>query len=200
MKAIWILVCLMVVSIVSVEAASSQTTGSTRLTAVELKKLLDTRSKDLKSAADKSGDPCLKAQFIAISDSSVVKKFEEKIAAGHVFKGVKCLGIASIPEHKYVNVDFDCKPQDFCLIDPNFLVVVNTVESRVVDIIDPFMGQATGFSLSSSKFRTLSCDPWKKARCAAKIAGCAVVCEGEAIGCMPLCLIGVGAEECSDCL
>lgn len=93
----------------------------------------------LKDAAASAVDPCLVAKYIAASDPRVRDLFLRKIAAGYVFRGIRCVDRFGIPENKYVVFDFDCKPGTFCLIKPAFLVVVNIIDGYVVAIVDPFI-------------------------------------------------------------
>ena len=95
---------------------------------------------ELKASAAKSVNPCLTAQYIALSDKDVREVFFRKIKQGYVFKGISCLNKIGIPENKYVYFGFDCQPGTFCLIDPSFVVVVNFVDGYVVSILDPYLG------------------------------------------------------------
>ena len=105
--------------------------------------LLTVQLDKLKSYAAKSINPCLTAQYIALSDEKVQKIFLQKLKTGYVFKGISCLDKIGIPENKYVYFSFDCQPGTFCLINPSFVVVVNFVNGFVVSILDPYLGLAT---------------------------------------------------------
>ena len=95
---------------------------------------------ELKACAAKSANPCLIAQYTALSDPKVRQVFFQKIKQGYVFKGISCLNKIGIPENRYVYFSFDCQPGTFCLINPSFVVVVNFVDGYVVSILDPYLG------------------------------------------------------------
>lgn len=84
-----------------------------------------------------SVNPCTIATAIALSDEQVIEKFIEKVNAGDVFKGHRCLNHTTDWEKVYVYFDFDCPPGVFCIVKPSFAAVVNLV-SRKVEVIDPF--------------------------------------------------------------
>ena len=97
---------------------------------------------DLKSCGARSVNPCLTAQYIALSDQRVRQVFFQKIKQGYVFKGISCLNKIGIPENKYVYFAFECPPDIFCLVNPSFAVVVNFVDGYVVSILDPYIGSS----------------------------------------------------------
>lgn len=85
-------------------------------------------------------DPCRNAIFVAARDSQVASIILQKLtSATYVFKGVRCLGGPSVPEQQAVLFDFDCSSGVFCLVDPNVLVIVDVLNGRVIDIIDPYI-------------------------------------------------------------
>lgn len=95
---------------------------------------------DLGKAAVVALDPCLTAKLIALLNADVQTHFLSKCQAGYPFRGIQCLRVMSIPEHRYVLFEFACKPNTVCLIDPSFVVVVNMVTGQVVPpIIDPYL-------------------------------------------------------------
>jgi|GEM_PF-3359770 len=86
-------------------------------------------------------DPCRHAIYAAARDSQVASVLLRKLTnKEYVFKGVRCHDAPGIPEQRRVLFDFDCQPGTFCLIDPNVLVIVDVVQGKVVDIIDPYLG------------------------------------------------------------
>ena len=100
---------------------------------------LDVEIDKLKNLASKSINPCLVAQYIAITDSRVRQLFLQKIVQGNLFRGIKCLNQIGIPEIRQVLFQFDCPPGIFCLVNPSFLVIVNIVSQNVEQIIDPYI-------------------------------------------------------------
>jgi plastocyanin len=95
----------------------------------------------LKDAAAGSMNECLNATYIAARDAQVqVVLIRKLLNSDYVFKGVRCLDDPGIPEQERVLFDFDCKPGIFCLVDPNVLVIVDIIDGRVIDIIDPYIG------------------------------------------------------------
>ena len=100
---------------------------------------LSAQLEELKACGARSVNPCLTAQYIALSDQRVRQVFLQKIKQDYVFKGISCLNKVGIPENKYVYFAFECPPNIFCLVNPSFAVVVNFVDGYVVSIIDPYI-------------------------------------------------------------
>lgn len=84
-----------------------------------------------------SVNPCTIATAIALSNEQVIEKFIEKVNAGDIFKGHRCLNHTTDWEKVYVYFDFDCPPGVFCIVKPSFAAVVNLI-SKKVEVIDPF--------------------------------------------------------------
>jgi len=95
---------------------------------------------ELKEIAARSINPCLTAKFVSLSDNRVRALFLKKLEEGYAFKEIRCLTVLSVPENRHVYFDFDCPNDRVCLIKPAFVVVVNVIDGRVVDIIDPYTG------------------------------------------------------------
>jgi hypothetical protein len=93
----------------------------------------------LKALAAKSPSNCPRAMYIAASDKEVQDLFFAKLKE-YVFKGITCLESPAGSANLLVLFDFDCKPGILCLIDPNFLVVVDVPNGKVVEILDPYIG------------------------------------------------------------
>jgi|GEM_PF-5642427 len=108
----------------------------------ELMSLLDSQISQLAKIATTSIDPCLIAQYIAISDQRVKDKVAEKLSNDYVFKGAYCKSSeVSIPEQISVIFEFDCPSSVFCLIPGTFLVIVDLPSSSVTQIQDPYLGK-----------------------------------------------------------
>ncbi len=87
-----------------------------------------------------SPSPCVEAVIIALENPGVRTLVIEKAADPcNVFKKICCLGLPRIPGYEYVLFDFDCE-NCVCLVDPQFLVVVDRNRNKVVDIQDPYLG------------------------------------------------------------
>lgn len=88
-----------------------------------------------------SDSPCVNALLVAVKDQSVRDLLITK-ATDQCFllRDVCCLQIPRIPEYEFVLFDFDCAPHCFCLVDPQFLVTVDRVNNKVIDIRDPYLG------------------------------------------------------------
>lgn len=103
----------------------------------------DSELERLKEFVAGSTDSCRNAIFVAAKDAQVRATLLTKLSDDHYrFMGVRCLEEAGISEQRQVLFDFDCRPGIFCLIDPNVLVIVDVVDGRVVDIIDPYIATA----------------------------------------------------------
>src|SRR5262245_5688738 len=98
-----------------------------------------TQVNNLREAAARSIDPCLTAQFIALSDERVRSVFWKKIKEGYEFRGLSCLNRVGAPENRYVYFDFGCKPGTVCLVKPAFLAVVNVVDGFLTGVVDPYV-------------------------------------------------------------
>jgi plastocyanin len=105
-----------------------------------------------------STDPCLNALYVASKDRRVRALFLNKFTSPHyVFKSVNCFDQPSIPEYEFVLFDFDCRPDVICLVDPNFLVIVDVINARVVDIVDPYPSDSKNALLAAlAKIRDAS--------------------------------------------
>jgi hypothetical protein len=79
---------------------------------------------------------CLIAQFTALKDSKVRKLFLERLQSGNLYRGSHCLSGIGISKQKKVFFDFDCPPEKICFVRPSFLVVVDFIRRKVLEI-DP---------------------------------------------------------------
>jgi hypothetical protein len=100
----------------------------------------DKQVHDLREAAARTIDPCLVAQYIALSDAEVRAHIKTKHDAGYVFAGMSCFEASSVSEQRYVYFDYRCRPGVFCFVKPAFAAVVDLVKGSVVRVIDPYLG------------------------------------------------------------
>lgn len=100
---------------------------------------IDKQLAELKSAYEKSKNPCLKAVTVALADGDVRRLFIDKVRDGYVYRGVSCLAGPHVPEIENVLFDFDCKPGTFCLVKPWFLVTVDIINLKVQSVEDPYL-------------------------------------------------------------
>lgn len=124
--------------LMSVSSVVAQGTDDALSASVE--RQFDDALEELRATRGRSDeDSCIAAILIAAEDGEVRRKFIEKFMnAEYVYRGVRCLGMLGIPEYEEVLFDFDCRPDIICLLDPQFVAIVNVVEGRVVGIVDPY--------------------------------------------------------------
>ena len=108
-------------------------------------KQIESDLQNIKEYSARSINPCLTAQYIAISNEKVRHILIQKIKQDYVFQGISCLDKIGIPEYKYVHFGFACAKGTFCLVNPSFVVVMNVVDGDIVSIIDPYIS-STGIS------------------------------------------------------
>lgn len=85
--------------------------------------------------------PCIKAVLIALKDKTARELFLKKAGNRcYVLKRVCCLDLPRIREYEHVLFDFDCAPSCLCFVDPQFVVTVDRVNGKIVEIKDPYQG------------------------------------------------------------
>jgi hypothetical protein len=93
----------------------------------------------VRDAAAKSTEPCLTAKAMSLLDERVIEKILEHLGRGERLIAMRCLDGIGIPEQRGVLFEFLCPEKVICLISPAFLVIVDFINKRVIDIIDPYL-------------------------------------------------------------
>lgn len=126
----------------------------------------------LQKLSTTSTDSCLVAKYIALTDTTVQNMFIERFNnPDYVFKGIYCESGIGIPENINVVCHFECRPGIFCLVPPSFLVIVNIVSGKVVDIIASYPSieisnsASCGCDGNSSSHSTNTCVSGSKSDC-----------------------------------
>ena len=87
--------------------------------------------------ATKPSTPCERYTLIALKDKQVQEHFLSHINNNESFERTKCLSSYS-QEAKIVFI-FKCMPPRICFIPPAFLVKLDIEDSKVTEIIDPYV-------------------------------------------------------------
>jgi hypothetical protein len=127
----------------------------TSMANVPFEKQFDVELERLRNVAASSTDTCITAMVITLTDKKTRELFLSKLKEGLMYSGVNCLGGVSIPENVRIVYLFDPPPGVFYFIRPSFLVIVNMIEKRVVQIVDPYVPDsqiARGFQTSAMPF------------------------------------------------
>ena len=82
--------------------------------------------------------PCQRYTLIALKDKQVQEHFIDHINKNESFERTRCISPYS-PEAKIVFI-FKCMPPRICIIPPAFLVKLDIENSKVTEIIDPYVG------------------------------------------------------------
>ena len=107
--------------------------------AIDIKSHLDSEIERLRSIEEKN--PCRQYAIAALTDPKVRDLLEKRIENPcFQYVDICCLQTIGIPEQARVLFNFDCAPHCVCLVDPQFLVIVDKTDLTVVDIIDPYDG------------------------------------------------------------
>lgn len=94
----------------------------------------------LTKLASETTDSCIVAKFIAFKEKEVNELFVQKLVAGNVFRGVSCIPCHLQPQSVIVVlIDFDCPPDQICLVRPWFAVGVDMNFRRIIGIQDPYI-------------------------------------------------------------
>ena len=102
-------------------------------------KHMESRLQTIKEYGDRSINPSLTAQYIAISSKKVRQILQQKLKQDYIFQGISCFDKIGAPEYKYLHFALAYPKGTFCLVSPSFVVVVNVVDGHVVSMIDPFI-------------------------------------------------------------
>ena len=126
--------------------------------------------------------PCQQAVVIALKDAKVRKLFLSKATNPcYELKDVCCLDIPHVPEQEYVLFNFDCKLPCICILDPQFLVVVDKIKKSVA-INDPYQGPTTpSHSVLDTTARSGEDDSQRVTSTdfiEGVVSGCDVICNG----------------------
>uniref|UniRef100_Q07VJ8 Uncharacterized protein n=1 Tax=Rhodopseudomonas palustris (strain BisA53) TaxID=316055 RepID=Q07VJ8_RHOP5 len=81
-------------------------------------------------------DPCSSRLFAALADDRVQHHFVKHILSNEAFSRAYCLG-NFIPEEDRLIFEFVCLPPKICLFPFKFLVRINVITEKVIDVIDP---------------------------------------------------------------
>lgn len=93
---------------------------------------------------------CTQAILIAALDPRVERIFIANLTNEHyVYRGTKCF--PGLHGRHYVFIDFDCKPNVICLVDPNVLVVVDVPKGKVVRIENPYPAEGSDVTGSANR-------------------------------------------------
>jgi hypothetical protein len=99
----------------------------------ELKKAVDELKERL---GFMGGDECVGRVLTALLNEEVQRHFGSRVLKGEIFFNAVCLG-NFVPEEDRILFEFRCTPPRICLVPKRFLVRLNIVDSRVIEVIDP---------------------------------------------------------------
>jgi hypothetical protein len=83
---------------------------------------------------------CERYFLISLSASDVQRAFIEHIKRNEIFLAAECFSVPENYEEIKILFVFQCLPPTLCFIPPAFLVKLNIVTSKVVEIVDPYVG------------------------------------------------------------
>ena len=81
-------------------------------------------------------DPCTARIIASLADENVQQHFVKHILANEAFSRAFCLG-SFIPEEDRLIFEFICLPPKICLFPVKFLVRINVITEKVIEVIDP---------------------------------------------------------------
>jgi hypothetical protein len=86
--------------------------------------------------AASGGDQCTGRILASLIDDNVQKHFIKHVLGNEAFSRAYCLG-SFIPEEDRIIFEFICTPPKICLFPMRFLVRMNIITEKVIEVIDP---------------------------------------------------------------
>jgi hypothetical protein len=81
-------------------------------------------------------DQCTGRILAALTDENVQNHFIKHVLSNEAFSRAYCLG-NFIPEEDRIIFEFICVPPKICLFPTKFLVRMNIITEKVIEVIDP---------------------------------------------------------------